>query len=479
MGLSGEPANLDPHIQAGTPARTVRLLVYRGLYNYGKDGQLSPELAESYEVSDDGLTYTFHLRDAKFHNGDPVTAEDVKYSLERILDEKTGASFYDQLSVIDRVEALDEKTVQVTLKNPMAPFIHYLALPESAIVSKKWAQEHDGNLSQYPMGAGPYTFVEWKKGQEIILKKFDDFYKPGLPKTPNIRFFFYADENARVNALRSGDVDLIEYVPWKDAATIESDPNLQLLSTTGTFMGLVFNTNFEPFSDPRVRQAVAYTIDRQAVIDTAFNGRGYPMYGTPIPEISIAYDPKYANYFTEDVEKAKALLAEAGYPDGFTARLLATSQYGFHEQTAVVVKAELEKIGINLELDLPDWATRIEKNLAGDYDMLVIGTGPDIADPDAIADYYQSGGIRLNNAPGWSNARVDELLQMGRMELDDAKRKEIYGELQQIVLDESPLVFLMWREQSYAAKKGLSGFTNIPGLSFQSGLTLEEAVLTK
>ena len=478
MALSGEPAHLDPHINAGTAARTVRLTMYRGLFNYNKEGVASPELAESYSISDDGLTYTFELRDAEFHNGDPVTAEDVKFSLERILNPETGATFFSQMSVIDTITAVDEKTVTVTLETPTAPFIDYLALPESLIVSKAWTEEHEGDLTAYPMGAGPYVFREYVEGQRIVVEKFDGYYKEGLPITDQIVFEFYADETTRVNALVSGDVDLIEYVPWKDIPMLQANSDLQVLGGTGPFMGLIFNTNFEPFSDARVRRAVAYAVDRYAVINTAFQGQGQPIYGMAVPENSLAYDPRFDNYFEYDMEAAQALLAEAGYPDGFSARLLATSQYAFHEQTAVAVQAELAKIGIDLELDLPDWATRIEKNLEGDYDMLVVGTGGDIADPDYLSDYYQSGDIRLNNAPGWSNARVDELLQLGRQTIDPEERKEIYAELQEIVLEESPLVFLMWRDQSYAATADLQGFANLPGfLSFQSGITLEEAYL--
>jgi glutathione transport system substrate-binding protein len=480
VGLSNEPARLDPHVTTGTAGRTIQLLIYRGLYNYGKEGKLTPELAESYQVGEDRRTYTFKLRKATFHNGDPVTAEDVKFSIERILDEKTGATFRSLLAIVEKVEAVDAATVRITLKAPAAPFLHYLALPEVAIVSKKWVTEKGADFAAAPMGAGPYAFKEWKKGQSLVLEGFKEFYKPGLPKTPTIRYTFLAEENARVTALRGGDVDLIEYVPWKDIGAIEGDGALQLLSTKGPFMGLIFNTGFKPFSDPRVRQAIAYTIDRQAIIDTAFNGRGYPIFGLAMPSTSLAYDPKLDNYFKVDLEKAKALLKEAGYADGFKAKLLATSQYAFHQQTAVVVKSELAKIGIDLELDLPDWATRLQKGSKAEYDMTVIGTAGDITDPDFVSDYFASGSTRLNASPGFTDARIDELLTAGRAELDEAKRKAIYAELQQRALDLSPSVFLMWRDQSYAAKKGLQGFENLPGfLSFQSGITLEEAVLTK
>ncbi len=480
VGLSGEPPSLDPHINSGTAARTVLLSVYRGLYNYDKDGKPAPELAESYSVSDDKLTYTFKLRDAKFQNGDPVTADDVKYSLERILDPKTGATFFKQMSVIESVTALDPKTVQIKLKSVTAPFLDYLSLPESAIVSKSWTESKGGKLADVAMGAGPYALKEFQKGQRIVIEKSPGFYKPGLPKADRIIFEFYADGNTRVNALRSGDVDLAEYIPWKDVPSIKSDPNLQVLGGTGPFMGLIFNTTFKPFSDPKVRQAVAYAIDRKTIINTAFSGQGMPIWGMAVPTSSIAYDAKFDNYFRYDPEKAKQLLAEAGYPNGFKARLLATSQYDFHQQTAVAVKAELAKIGIDLDLDLPDWATRLDKNKKGDYDLLVVGTAGDVADPDYLADYYESGGIRLNNAPGFADPKVDDLLKQGRATLDPQQRKAIYGELEQRVLDLSPLIFLMWRDQSYGAKKSLVGFTPLPGfLSFQSGIMLEQASLQK
>ena len=225
-----------------------------------------------------------------------------------------------------------------------------------------------------------------------------------------------------------------------------------------------------------MRQAVAYAVDRYAVINTAFSGQGIPIYGMAVPSNSLAYDPQFDNYFELNYDRARELLAEAGYPDGFSARLLSTSQYGMHEQTAVAVQAELAKIGIDLQLDLPDWATRLEQNLAGDYDMLVVGTAGDFADPDYLSDYYLSGDIRLNNAPGFADERVDELLALGRSTLGTEERKAIYSELQERVLELSPLVFLMWRDQSYAATPDLQGFTNLPGfLTFQSGISLENA----
>ncbi|WP_248930720.1 ABC transporter substrate-binding protein [Paenibacillus hamazuiensis] len=478
FGLSGEPATMDPLVQNATHGRTIKLAIYRGLVNYDKEGKLSNELAESYSVSADKKTYTFKLRDAKFQNGDPVTAEDVKFTFERIANPKNNATFRNELSVIDKIEAPDAKTAVFTLKEPYAPLVHYLALPESVIVSKKWTEEKNGDLNANPMGAGPFQFVKWTKGQEFVVKKFDGYYKKDKAKVNSIRFIFYPDENTRVNALKAGDVDLIDYVPWKDAASIEQDPNLKLDSVSGPFMMIQFNTQFAPFSDPRVRKAISYAIDRNTIINTAFNGRGKPIYGLAIPQGYMGYNPKNDNYFEYSVEKAKKLLAEAGYPNGFKARLLSTSQFSYHQQTAVAVQSELKKIGIEVELDLPDWATRTKKNTDGNYDFLIAGTSGDITDADWLSNFYTGGAVRLNNSAYFNDAEINKLLVDGRKEQDEAKRKEIYEKLIDRALDLSPFVYLSWREQAYAMKKNVDGFKNMPGfLSFQSGITLEDAAV--
>ncbi|MEH7121153.1 ABC transporter substrate-binding protein, partial [Neobacillus vireti] len=476
FGLAGEPTTMDPQIQNGTHGRTVKLAIYRGLVNYNKDGKLQNELAKDYSVSADNKTYTFHLRDAKFQNGDPVTAEDVKYTFERMIKPDSKATFKTELSVIQSMKATDDKTITFTLKEPSAPFVHYLALPESVIVSKKWVEEKGDNAD--PMGAGPFKFVSWTKGQDLVVEKFKDYYKPNQPKLDSIKFVFYPDENTRVNALRAGDVDLIETVPWKDADQLEKTPNLKLDSTNGPFMALQFNTKFKPFNDPRVRQAIAYAIDRKSVINTAFSGRGEAIYGMAIPKGYMGYTDKVNHYFKYDIEKAKKLLAEAGYPNGFKARLLSTSQFTFHQQTAVAVQAELKKIGIEVELDLPDWATRIKKNTEGDYDFLVAGTAGDITDADWLSNFYNGGEVRLNNSAYFNDEVINQLLVDGRKESDSAKREADYEKLIDRAMELSPFVYLSWREQSYGMKSNVQGFKNLEGfLSFQSGITLENVYL--
>ncbi|MCE6075278.1 peptide ABC transporter substrate-binding protein [Agrobacterium vitis] len=480
FGMSQEPPTLDTVLQPGTAARNVKLAIHRGLVNYGIDGQITPELAESYEISPDAKEITFHLRKATFHDGSQVTSADVKASLDRILDPNGKAAFRADMSAISKVEALDEKTVKLKLSKPSVAVIAFLALPESAIVPAAWLQKNASNPNASPIGAGPFQFVEWTRGREIVVKKFSGYYKKGKPDLDEVHYVFYSDENTRVNALKSGDVDIIEYVPYKDSADLEKGPDTQLLKTTGPFMGVQFNTKFEPFSKPEVRQAVAYAVDRSSIINTAFNGLGQPIYGLPIPKGYLGYSDATANYFKTDLQKAKELLTKAGYPNGFEAKLLATSQYSFHQNTAVAIQASLAKIGIKVTLDLPDWATRMERAGAGQYDFAVLGSLGETPDPDWMSNYFYGSDklVRINSSPYFNDQKMNDLLDQGRATVDAAERKSVYEEFVARTLTLSPEVFFMFREQSYAVRKGVTGFTNIPGfLTFQSGISIENTKL--
>src|SRR5699024_2752961 len=256
---------------------------------------------------------------------------------------------------------------------------------------------------------------------------------------------------------------------------IENEPNLKTDKTVGPFMGLMFNTHFEPFEDPKVRQAVAYAIDREAVINTAFDGEGEQINGVPILENSLGYKKEYTDYYHQDLEKAKDLLDEAGYPDGFEATLLASSDYSMHEQTAVAVQDALKKVDIDIELELPDWATRSDLTSDGDYDFVVTGTSADIMDPDWLTSYIEGGEPSLNTSAYFDDDEINKLLKKGRKEEDEEKREEIYGELYERTLEQSPFVFINWRTETYGMTEDVEGFENFEGfMSFQSGITLED-----
>lgn len=477
FALSTEPAHLKVYNNGGQSGRGICLNIYRGLFSY-RNSQISNELCESYSVADDNRTYTFVLRDAVFHNGDPVTAEDVKFTFEFIQDPANGATYRSEFTNIESITVIDDKTVQLVTKEPCAPLLHYLSMPESSIMCKKWVEEHP-NITEAPMGAGPYKFVSWEKGQYCHVERFEDYYRPGYPLTDEIYFWFYPDDDARVNALKSEDVDIIEFTPWKYLVELESDPSYVTLTEYGACMSLVFNPAYEPLANPLVRKAICYAIDREKCINTAFSGRGKEATGAPVTETFAGFDPSLDGTYTYNPEKAKELLAEAGYPDGFDLTILSTSTYSMHELPAISIQDDLKAIGINVTLDLPDWATRLTKGNASDYQAAIVGMSFDYADPDCLMTYFYGDAVSNNHPIAFKDAELDALFDKGRAVLDEEEHNKIYTQLYERILETAPAAFFMWRDQSYTMLEGVHGFVNLSGaMTIYSPICLEEVTVT-
>ena len=470
FGLSTFPPNLLPWANTGTAQVTVKYQIFRTLTSYDAKGALRPELAESW-TRDGDTAWVFKLRDATFQNGAKVTSEDVKWTLEQVAGEKSTAFMKVQFQSVERVETPDPRTVRIVLKAANVMLPEWLASPHMPIIAK--GSTDNGGTA---VGAGPYVIKALEKGVSIDLVAFDKYYKPGLPKLKAMRFVAYADENLRVAALQAGDVDIIEYVPWQSMATLEADPKIKMLNVDGPFMGLSFNGAQGPFKDKKVRQAVAYAIKRDEIVKAAFFGRGNELRGLPIAEGTPFYDAVLAKHWSYDPDKAKALLKEAGVANGFACTLLSTAQYGMHKSTAEVVQQNLATVGINVTLNLPDWATRISLGNRGQYEFCVQGTTTDNNDFDG-ATTLLDGELPPNNSRsvGIRTPELHALLDKGRAEFDFAKRKAIYTDAAKLALDECILVGLAWRAQGYGMAKDVQGFANLPGaMTFFSGVTLED-----
>ena len=471
FALSSYPPSIRPWQNTGTAAATVKLALHRGLMGYDSRGEIRGELAESWRREADRV-WTFTLRrGAKFQNGEAVTPDAVRFTFDQILGEKSTAYLKGQFAaLVEKIEGVDGRTVRFLLKEPSATFLFLLASFHCPIVSAKSTEAN-------PIGAGPYRLADLERGTRLDLEAFDAFYRQGRPRTKALRFAAYPDENLRVAALRAGDVDIIEYVPWQSMDAIERDPKLALDAVDGPFMYLVFNMRQGPFANVKLRQAVAYAIRRDDIVRAAFFGRGSSLAGLPVPKGSAFHEADLANHWQTDLGRARALLAEAGVPNGFRATLLSTAQYGMHKDTAEVVQQSLAAVGIQVELQLPEWATRVTLGNRGQYDFAVNGTVGDFNDPDSLTAFL-AGGLSpsYNRSFGYGNPRVDELLAKGRAELDREKRKQIYRRVQALALEDAPLVGLTWRSQGYAMQRGVKGFKNLPGfLTFYSGTTLEDA----
>lgn len=469
FGLSSYPPTMAPWANAGTAAATAKLMFHRGLLGYGPDGALRGELADRWEHADDGA-WVFHLRDAVFHNGAPVTSADVAWSIEQIAAEKSTAYFRAEMQRLAKVDTPDAKTIRITTKEPNATLPLIFASFFLPILAK-------GSTADQPLGigAGPFLLTNEERGVALEFKAFDKFYRPGLPRLKSVRMVAYADENLRVAALQSGDVDLIEYVPWQSMPSIEADPKLSLQTTSGPFMYLTFNAKAGPFADARVRRAIAHAVKREDIIKAAFFGRGDAIEGLPLPKGTPFYDEALAHGLSYDPAKAKALLAEVGMANGFNCKLLSTAQYGMHKDTAAVTQQYLAAIGIQAELVMPDWATRVALGNRGQFEMAVMGTAPDSNDPDGLASFLDG---RL--APSYVRSygldipALDKLIDAGRAEFEASKRRAIYTDLQKVYLQEAPMIGLCFRAQGYGMSRQVQDFHNMPGaLTFYSGATFE------
>ena len=474
MGLSAWPSTLSPWRNAGTVAQNAKLLIFRGLLGYDDAGGVRGELAERWQ-QDSETAWTFHLREAVFHNNKPVTSDDVRYTIEQIAADRNVAYMKEQMQRVATVETPDARTVRITMREPSVVVPNLFASYYVPMVARG---SMDGNGQG--IGAGPFTLADQERGVFLELKAFDRFYRPGVPKLRSIRMVAYADEELRVAALKSGDVDLIEYVPWSAMAAIESDPGLKLLTTEGPFMHMYFNAKSGPFGDARVRLAAALSVKREEIVNASFFGRGRALAGLPFAPGTPYFDKARSEGLAYNPARAKALLAEAGHAAGFDCKLLATSTYGMIKSTAEVVAANLAAVNIRAELVLPDWATRITMGNRGQYDIAVNGTTNESNDPDGLSSTIETGlPISYTRANGLSLPKLDALLAEGRRTFDLERRRAIYAEVDRYAQQEIPIAPLCWRDQGYAMKKNVNGFTNLPGaLTFYSGRTLETTEVT-
>lgn len=471
MGLVNYPPNIKPLENTGSSQGAVKLALYRSLLSYDAEGKLQPELAASW--TPEGTTaHLFTLREnAVFHNGAPVTAEDVAFTFGLIRDPKQTAFLRADFEVVEKVEVLGPRALRIVLKQPSAPFPNLLASYHAPILSKVAGDPDPAR----PIGAGPFVFRSAERGVSIDVERFDRYYKPGLPRVRRIRFVNYPDENLRVAALESGDIDITETLPWQAFDSVERNPRLKLDAVVGPFMYLTFNVRQGPFANVKLRQAVAFACKRDEIVKAAHFGRGAPLNGLPFPGKPFSDSPANDQY-RHDPDMARRLLREAGFASGFQCKLLSTTSPTLHQQTAEVIQQNLAEVGIQVELALTEWATRTSLGNQGRYEFAVAGTVGAFNDPDSVSTFIGSGSNAYARSFGFSSARIDDLLLRGRTELDPARRQAIYDDLQRAAFEEMPIVGLTWRSQAYGMQRGMTGFRNLPGaLTFHSPLTLEDA----
>ncbi len=471
VGQIAEPKALDPH--AVTAANDFRILanVYDGLVRF-KSGTLTPEpaLADSWEISADGLTYTFHLKDGvKFHDGSAFDAAAVKYTFDRMLDENHPAhdtgpfplAFF--FSGIATTEAADPQTVVFTLKEPFAPFLTNLATPTGYIVSPAAVDKYGKDFGRNPSGTGPFKFKEWRSNELVAVEKNPDYWD-GAPKADAIVFRPITDANTRVAEMLSGGLDIMVEVPPVALSEFKND-QYQIVEAAGPHLWfLILNCKSGPFADKKVRQAANYAVNKEALVNQVLEGTAEVAAGPTPPAFSWAYDDKLQPY-PYDPDKAKALLKEAGQPNPKVTFYVTEGGSGMLDPVAMgtAIQADLAAVGFDVKIQTFEWNTflgEVNPGLEGKADMAEMAWMTN--DPDTLPflalrteAWPDKGGF---NSGYYSNPKVDELLKKARESTSLDERAGLYKQMQEIVYDDAPWVFVAnWKQNAVttAAVQGL------------------------
>ncbi|MCM3700406.1 ABC transporter substrate-binding protein [Paenibacillus macerans] len=496
VGRGGDSSSLDAAIVTDGESLKITHQVFDSLLEY-KEGttEVQPSLAEEWTVSEDGLKYTFKLRQGvKFHDGTDFNAEAVVFNFTRWSDPKSeykfeGDSFdyYDSMfgpdgkRVIKEVKAVDDNTVEFTLNQPQAPFLQNLAMTSFGIASPTAIQEKKENFKNEPVGTGPFVFKEWKRNDSITLEKNPNYWKEGLPKLNKVIVRSIPDNSARFNALQSGEIDLMEDLTPDDLATLESNPDLQKITRPSNNVGYVgFNLKKEPFNDVKVRTALSYAVNKQGIIDAFFAGQAEPA-KNPMPPSLWGYNDSIQDY-EYDLEKAKQLLAEAGYPNGlpgeytFYAMPVSRPYMPDGKKVAEVIQADFEKIGVKVNIESPEWATYLDDAQAGEKDdLFMLGWQGDNGDPDNfLYTLLDKDAIPSNNYSYYANDELHEILKQAQVETEQSKREELYKKAQEIIKADAPWIPLVHTTPLLAAKANVKGYVASPtGTEYYSNIYFE------
>jgi peptide/nickel transport system substrate-binding protein len=455
IGVDQEVVGLDPNlVTAFSSFRRVDFL-YNKLVRYNDRLELEPDLAESWEYPD-SRTLVFKLRrGVKFHDGSELTSEDVKFTLERVLDPATkspGRSFIDQITSI---ETPDAYTVRIKLSLPLASLLSGLASGNLSIVQKS-AVMKAGNLQRIEAGTGPFLLAEWVPDNFMRLVRNPNYFRRGLPRVDTLIIRIIPDQASLLAGLRTHALDLATINDGAVITSAKREPSLVVLQKPGINLRIFsFNTSRPPYTDARVRYAVSWAVDRNAIISSAEFGYASP--SGPIPSstpwaLATSRLPSY----TQDVDRAKRLLADAGYPNGFATKIVTSPTYEGGIAVAQVIQEQLRAIGIQATLETLEWGTYINRWVARDFDTMIELRGGD-PDPDRFLyrTFHSTGAV--NNFL-FKDSVIDRLLERGRVNVDPARRKVIYDELQRALVEAAPAVFLYGPMETQVLQNSLRGF---------------------
>lgn len=451
MGYTTEPEGLDPQRTAASSTFTVTNNIYDTLVGATPDWEIVPRLAKDWKISDDGMEITFELRDdVKFHNGRQLTAKDVEFSFYRLKDaESPRARDYENITGI---EVLDDYTIKFTTETLDVELEKIFAYPWAVVVP----EEAVDNLKTKPVGTGAFTLMEWIPQQHIVLQRNEDYYGDKA-RLDTVKLVLIPDATSMMASFQVGDLDIIP-LTGDQVTMVETNSDYQVISESMNAVQIMsLNTDNEILTNEKVRRAMAMAINKQEVIDASMFGYGDEI-GSHLPPTSPDY------YDTNDIieynpEKAKELLKEAGYENGFDINMVLPKNYQLHVDAGQVIADQLSKIGINVKIELVEWGTWLSDVYgAKNFETTVVGHTGRLDTYDFLSRYYSNSNDYISLKTG----ELDELLDRVRQELDSDKRKEIYKEIQIILANKLPAIYLQTPRTMLALQKNVSGMEIFP-----------------
>ncbi|MEH7343796.1 glutathione ABC transporter substrate-binding protein [Bacillus sp. JJ1532] len=455
VARKADAGNIDPHFISSNPtANYVYGKVYESLVSRDKDSNYIPALAEEWSQIDD-LTWEFKLRkDVKFHDGSDFNAEAVKQVFDRLLDEKTASPRAVVFSMLKEVEVKDDYTAVLHLNNPFSALLSVLASSEGSIISPKAFNEGGVDLSINAVGTGPFKFESWKPGQEMVLLRNEEYWgtKPSFEK---LTYKVVPEESTRVAMVETGEAHVADQLPVTELNRVEGSSSMSVLRTEGFGVEYIgFNVEKEPFTDVKVRQAIAHAIEKDAIIKGVYNSVGSRVASALAPKVIGFHDG--LKDFPYDVNQAKNLLKEAGFPNGFKTTIV-TDDRKERINLAEVIQSQLKGIGVEVEIQVLEYGVYIETLSEGKSEMFIGGWGNATGDADynQYNVFHSSSAGPVGNFSFYKNPVVDKLIEDARKEPNEEKRMELYAELQEIELEEAPLIPIRTLEHLSVTAKGI------------------------
>lgn len=461
MGVSTDALGFDPSMTQDVESLSIDLNVFDQLVRVHGNG-LAPDLASSWQVKNGGKTILFHLRhNAKFYDGTPVTASDVKFSFDHV--ERKGAVNTWTLPGMKSTTVIDRYTFQVTLKKPSAAFMQALTLWGASILSEKaFKKEGAAKFATHPVGSGPFYVSKWVRGQYVQLKRNPYYWQKdacghAYPYLDSIKLVLVPDDNTRTVELQGGTLDAILNVPLNSVDTLSKTKGVKgITSPAGNFSYYSLNQSFAPFRDRKIVQAMNYALDRNAIVKAVLHGHGVPLM-SPVAPHTLFHTDKYG--YAYNLAKAKQLMAASKYPKGFKVKLLTIAGDSIGSALAVVMQSEFKEIGIDMSIQPLDATTQFSTWSKGDYQMAYAAGTPQTLDPDSNMQFCcVSWGGANSNFTGWKDTQVDNVFAKTQTALDPKKRAAYYDQFQKLVMERAPLIWLVGAENSYGLRDNVHGF---------------------